>query len=277
MHSNERREKICGERKKNAEALSTSKIDPPLKASAGWDQWIVSVKALLLLAYGSKGVPLLYVIRENDVPEVDADLEDWEEMAIKAAPHIGLDYEADRKTVHLFFLNNIEEDLDAYAYIQPLLLRNDGRRDMKALEDRYENAATIQARVNMANKTWELLTYKNERAMSFEIFCKKLTKALQYFENAGRPKHDDDVIDWIWQHVQNGELSQLVSTLKVAQGMQPRSSRQILQEIAKEVPNLTKSSSFQPRISGVGQSNWTFDGTAPGSGAYTAEGKLFCG
>ena len=57
------------------------------------------------------------------------------------------------------------------------MIRNNGRLDVKALETRYENEATIQARVNEANKTWELLMYKNERAMTFEDFSKKLTKA----------------------------------------------------------------------------------------------------
>jgi hypothetical protein len=271
----QQRDQIRVERKKNTESLSTMKVDPPLKSSAGWDTWLVSVQAALLVAYGSKGVPLSYVIRENDAPLFEG--QNWDELAINAAPHTGLDYESDRKTVHLFFLNNIAEDSDAYAYIQPLLLRNDGRRDIKALEDRYENAATIQARVNLANKTWEMLTYKNERALSFEMFTKKLTKALQYFDNAGRPKHDDDVIDWIWSHVQNSELTQLMSALKVGQSFQVRTSRQILQEIAKEIPNLVKGTNFQPRISQLGQVGFTFEGEAPSSGAHTSDGKLFCG
>jgi hypothetical protein len=131
--------------------------------------------------------------------------------------------------------------------------------------------------VNLANKTWEMLTYKNERALSFEMFTKKLTKALQYFDNAGRPKHDDDVIDWIWSHVQNSKLTQLISGLKVGQSFQVRTSRQILQEIAKEIPNLVKGTNFQPRISQIGQVGFTFEGEAPSSGAHTSDGKLFCG
>ena len=265
------------------------KIDPPLKASSGWDGWKDSVETALMLAYGSKGVPLLYVIRENEVPIFPALMlaggglaPTWEELAIDVAPLSGLDYQADRKTVHLFLLNNISEDSDAHAYIHPLVARNDGRRDWQALCERYENEATIQARVNQANKTWELLVYKNERAMSFEDFSKKLTKALQYFDKAGRAKHDGDVVDWIWKHVQSGEMSQHMSALKVGQSIHLRTSKQILQEIAKEVPNLSKASNFEPRISeihqGSGESgDFTFDGETPSSGAYTSDGKLYCG
>jgi hypothetical protein len=52
-------------------------------------------------------------------------------------------------TVHLFVLNNVSEESDACTYIQPLLLRNNGRRDVLALREQYENEATIQTRVNI--------------------------------------------------------------------------------------------------------------------------------
>jgi hypothetical protein len=183
----QQREEIRRDRKKTADGLSTLKIDPPLKNSAGWEAWIDSIRAALTIAYGSKGVPLLYAIRGHDLPRFDGN--DWEELAINAAPFTGLDWESDRKTVHLFIANNVSEDSDAHAYIKPLMIRNNGRLDIRALEDRYENEATIQARVNAANKTWELLVYKNERAMTFEDFSKKLTKALLNFDRANRAKH----------------------------------------------------------------------------------------
>jgi hypothetical protein len=283
----QQRNKIRQERKKNAEGLSTLKIDPALKSSAGWDGWTDSTKAALSVAYGSKGVPLLYVIRTNEAPRVVFDDVDehgniivptWEEMAIEAAPLTGLDYEADRKTVHLFILNNVDEDSDAHAYVYPFVRKNDGRRDWRALQERYENEATVQARVNQANKTWDMLVYKNERAMPFEAFCRKLTKSLQHFEKAGRTKHDGDVIDWIWGHIQNAELSQHMSALKVAQSFHLKTYRQILQEIAKEIPNIAKGSNFQPRISEVHQrEDYTFDGEVPSKGVHTNDGKLFCG
>jgi hypothetical protein len=246
-----------------------------LKNSAGWEAWIDAVRAALTIAHGSKGVPLLYVIREHDAPIFDGN--DWEELAISASPFNGLDWEADCKTVHLFIVNNVSEDSDAHAYIKPLMIRNNGRLDIKALEERYENEATIQDCAKASNKTWELLVYKNERAMTFKDFSKKLTKALLNFERAGRAKHDGDVIDWIWSHVQSTELSQLISALKVGQGIHPKTSRQILQEIAKEIPNISKGSNFQPRISETSQTGFTFEGEAPATGAHTADGKLYCG
>jgi hypothetical protein len=61
-----------------------------------------------------------------------------------------------------------------------------------------------------------------------------------------------------------------------------RTSKQILQEIAKEVPNLSKASNFEPRISEIqqgssGSGGFTFDGSTPSSGAHASDGKLYCG
>jgi hypothetical protein len=277
----QRRDSIRTKRKKTGEALSSVRIDPPLKSSAGWEGWMVAVEAALTLAHGSKGVPLSHVIREDEAPQPNGHAT-WELKAIHAAPLTGLDYEADQMTVHLFILNNVSEESDACTYIQPLLRRNDGRRDVLALRERYENEATIQTRVNMANKTWDLLEYKNERAMTFESFCKKFQRALQHFDRAQRPKHPGDIVDWIWGHIQNSELTQTVAALKASQGTSQRTPAEILQEIAKEMPNLLKSF---PRVSALevselktdGNSNFTFDGDTPASGAHNSEGKLFCG
>ena len=181
------------------------------------------------------------------------------------------------KTVHSFILSNVAEDSDAHAHIHPLVNKNDGRKDWKALEDRCENEATIQARINQANKMWDMLVCKNERAMSFEAFSHKLMKSPQHFEKAGRMKHDGDVIDWIWRHVQNAELSQHMSVLKAAHSVHVKTSRQILQEIAKEIPNILKGSNFQPRVSEVQQKDdFTFDGNEPPNGVHQSDGKLFC-
>jgi hypothetical protein len=259
----QQRDKIRKERQKSAEGLASVRIDPPLKSSAGWEAWMVSVETALTLAYGSKGAPLSYVIRAQEAPDLNGFGQlTWEESTTIGTPLLGLDYHADRMTVHLFILNNIGEDSDAYTYIQPMLGRNDGRQDIIALRERYDNDATIQTRVNEANKTWDMLAYKNERAMSFEEFC----------------KNNGDVIDWMWNHVQNSELGQIVAAFKASQGIHARTPNQILQEIAKEIPNLSKGTSFQQRVAEVhARSDCTFEGDAPSSGVFSSDGKLFCG
>jgi hypothetical protein len=219
-----------------------------------------------------------HVIRNSNAPLLVGTT--WEALAVNAAPHTGLDYESDRKTVHLFLLNNISEDSDAHVYILPHIRRNNGRIDWMTLSERYVNAAAIQGNINDANKIWDYLVYKNERAMSFEDFCKKMEKAIQAFIIAGRPKFEGDIIDWMWVHIQNDELKHHIVALKIGQSLQPRTYRQILQEIAKEVPNLSKRASFQPRVSEIhhtgSSDDFILEGTAPAEGCHI-DGKLFCG
>jgi hypothetical protein len=76
---------------------------------------------------------LLHTIRERDAPLFGGT--EWGELAINAAPFTGLDWEADRKTVHLFITNDLSEDSDAHACIKPLMTQNNGRLDTKALEE----------------------------------------------------------------------------------------------------------------------------------------------
>jgi hypothetical protein len=110
----QQRDQIRKERQKSAESLASVRIDPPLKSSAGWEAWMVSVETALTLAYGSKGVPLSYVIRAQEAPDLNGLGQlTWEESAVLGAPLAGLEYHADRMTVHLFILNNIGEDSDA--------------------------------------------------------------------------------------------------------------------------------------------------------------------
>ena len=72
-----------------------------------------------------------------------------------------------------------------------------------------------------------------------------------------------------------------MAALKTSQGLTPRTHTLILQEIAKEIPNLSKSfqrvSQFEVNKPKIGEkSNFTFTGDTPASGAFTPDGSLFC-
>jgi hypothetical protein len=62
---------------------------------------MVSVETALTLACGSKGAPLSCVIRVQEAPDLNGFGQlTWEESAIVGTPLLGLDYHADRMTVH---------------------------------------------------------------------------------------------------------------------------------------------------------------------------------
>ena len=124
---------------------------------------------------GAKGISLSYVIRKDDTPYPKV-FQPWESMATLTAHHGGSAYYKDKLTVHNIIIRNISNRSDAYTYVKPHIKREDGRRDIKALRGRYENAAMNVQYANKAKKTLETVAYRNERATKFEKFVAKFTQ-----------------------------------------------------------------------------------------------------
>ena len=163
---------------------------------------------------GAKGMPLTYVIRVTDQAEFDQDLE-YDEDIINAVELTGEDFKIDARTVHKIILQNVNEDSDAYTYVQPLLRKQNGGLDMLALNDRYHNNATKQAMINKAKLTLSHLRYKNERCFPFETLSAKLQKSYDELEANGRKVDNGDIVDDLWARIQNTDIQVHVSSLKV--------------------------------------------------------------
>ena len=208
------RERCRKTQRKSGESLITNEFVVKLKNSAQWERWKVELKTTLSSVIGVKGVPLVYVIRENDTPRENANYT-WDQKYELSVELNGPEYNIDKKTVHQIILRNVGEDSDAYTYLKPRIDQEDGREDIKALFNRYDNQATQQERINTANRTLDTMVYKNERAMSFELFSSKIQEAVDDLEDCGRAPHDGDIVDKIWRKILNPELSAYVEALKV--------------------------------------------------------------
>jgi hypothetical protein len=88
-------------RKHNAEESdSLSKTSDPgkLKCQKDWLVWSCSLTNYMLTTLGQDGVPLNYVICENNDPDYEDEDEedfDFEQLSIKCAPLVGVFYETD--------------------------------------------------------------------------------------------------------------------------------------------------------------------------------------
>ena len=122
--------------------------------------------------------------------------------------------------------------------MKPYIKKDYVRTDIKSLCSRYENVAMQEQYVSEANGTIETIQYRNERAMPFEKFVSKLVKAVDELGKQGRGMHKSDIVEIIWQRVSNAELSQYLTALKVQFQHQPRNYREILQDIASQVPSI---------------------------------------
>ena len=106
---------------------------------------------------GMNGIPLSYVIRDNDETDI-SDQTSWSEKAILSAPHEGINYVQYQQAVHNIMLRNIADGSDAFTYIKDLIIQDNGRTDTKALRDQYENASIQEQYVSEAKGVLALLT-----------------------------------------------------------------------------------------------------------------------
>jgi hypothetical protein len=93
-------------RKHNAEesdSLSTASDPGKVKRQKDWLVWSRSLTNYLSTILGQDGVPLSYIIRENDEPDYDKEDKedfDFEQLSIKCAPLVGVFYKTDARKVH---------------------------------------------------------------------------------------------------------------------------------------------------------------------------------
>ena len=74
--------------------------------------------------------------------------------------------------------------------------------------------------------------------MTSENFVSKLVQAVDELEKQGRGMHNVDVVEIKWQRFRNAELSQFLTAPKVRFQKQPHNYREVLQDIASQVPSI---------------------------------------
>ena len=86
--------------------------------------------------------------------------------------------------------------------------------------------------------------------------------------------HNSDVVEIIWHRVRNAELSQYLTELKDQFQYQPHNYREVLQDIASQVPSIgvdTFQNSSEVSVQG------TDSGGGPDQGVYDSNGLIFHG
>ena len=111
------------------------------------------------------------------------------------------------------------------------------------------------------------MTYRNERAIFFEKFVAKFVKEVDDLERFNRGMHNGDVVNLIWKKMTNPDLSQYITALKVQLQREPRYYKDVLQDIASQVPTLCVDT-FRKTYSNSG---------CPTVGAHDEHGKLYTG
>ena len=160
------------------EAISAAAKPEKLTKDIRWDDWYPSFQNYLRAIPGRNGIPLLYVIRDDDEPN-DMAKEDYLDEYVLRAKLSGEAYIADRKEVHTYITNLIAQNEEAEAVVKILENERDGRKDWKSLKLHYEGQGVFTSKIVNAEKDIDNLIYIGEKAahMNWLTFEQKLTGA----------------------------------------------------------------------------------------------------
>ena len=119
-----------------------------------------------------------------------------------SAPLIGPAFDADKKIVHqlmvFFTQGEMSED-----WIKPVKSQKDEREDMKRLRDHFSGEGNATRRIAVAERLRDTLFYKNERSMTFEVFCHKVQKMFNIFEQQKEPMTEEAKVRFLLKKIQH--------------------------------------------------------------------------
>jgi len=126
-------------RKQEAEHSSTiSRESAPgkLKSERHFMDWKNGFQNMLSSIPGVSGIPLSYVIRDNDEPIRDGH-ETFIQECIACAPLQGVAFEADARQVHHLAMASVQGETSE-QWIKHLKKHQNGRMDLQALSDHFQ-------------------------------------------------------------------------------------------------------------------------------------------
>ena len=203
------RKNLISQTASTAEAASPG----PLIKESQWKEWEEKFCNYAKAHIGAAGVPLSYVIRENDDPDVDDEHPDFISRTIACAPLEGESYLADRLTVFNFIVS-FTTGHPSGDWVKNTLRYSDGRRSMRALRDHFSGEGNATRSLAEAERLKASLHYKSERAMPFETFLTQCQKMYNIFQKEGEPMTEEAKIRFLFKSVQHNDLQATVEALK---------------------------------------------------------------
>ena len=127
-----RREEVHVNLLKQVKTAADASTPGPLETERNWKSWEEKFTNYCRAHIGANGVPLSYVIRQNDAPDTTGTHTDFISRTIACAPLSGDYYESDRLAVFNLIVS-FTTGQPSGDWIKTTLNYSDGRRSMKAL------------------------------------------------------------------------------------------------------------------------------------------------
>jgi hypothetical protein len=158
-----------------------------------WTDWVPTFRNFLRTIPGRNGVPLSYIIRdEND--DIRNDYTNFLEEYIDKANLHGAAFITDAAEVHTYVTKFITNNDVAESKLSAIADQNDGRQDFLTLKDHYEGIGVNALDVTRADRLLETLFYSGEKKpnMWWTLFEKLLNEAFTiYNRKEGREVHSE--------------------------------------------------------------------------------------
>jgi hypothetical protein len=165
-------------RKSDLELVNTNTkaaVPGKFKDERKWPEWSKAFVNLLSVILGVTGIPLAYVVRDEEEPDDKAEYVNFNERMIAQAPHTGQYYLADSRRVHNLLTRYLHGELTE-NWIRTIARYQDVHRDYLALRNHYAGEGNSTHHIADAKRIQATLHYKSERALPFSKFLDSLQK-----------------------------------------------------------------------------------------------------
>ena len=236
--------------KEQSDTVSKAADPGKFKDERKWPEWEPAFVNYLSTLHGVSGVPLSYVVREQETADGATLYESFNERAIACAPLDGAVFQADARKVHQLLKSFLQTET-AEQWIKPLARKQSGRADMKALRDHYSGEGNTSRRIAVAERIRDTLHYKSERAMQFSSFLDKLQKMFNIFEEEGEEITEQAKVRMLLKKVEHPQLQDSIGALRVRATMDGISFTKCANHLSAQVSELPDQQSAR-KIAGTG-------------------------
>jgi hypothetical protein len=237
---------------KDATETQTKTTTPgKFKKESEWYDWYDRFTIFLSVIPGMTGIPLSYVVRENESPDPSIVPNNFMEEMEANAPLTGTTFEVDSAQVHTYLLGFVQGE-PAEQWIKHLRRQSNGREDILALKAHYGAEGNVARRLADADRLSQQLHYKSEQAMPFERFLNRAQEMFNIYEENKQPMYNEQKIRWLMGKINNPMLAATIEALKTDRRRNPDLSYvTVANDIATAV-NDQKETKLKHNISTIG-------------------------
>ena len=198
----------------SSESVSREASPGKLKDEKKWIDWAEKLETMLSAMPGANGVPLSYVIRDNEEADRNEDDMNFVQKTIACAPLDGPVFEADARKVHQLILGFVQGE-NADQWLKPHLKQENGRTDMIALRKHFEGEGNVSRRITEAEHLRNTLHYKGERALPFSHFITKCQNMFNIFSDEGEAYSESQKLRFLLDKVNCEALKAAVAGIRL--------------------------------------------------------------